>query len=76
MGIATPCTSKALELVEKLCAMHLGSNLCKAFLEGPKDHDLLQLQTHREHDQTDSLIHELCKLFEKHGTPEYGCGSP
>ena len=25
MGIATPCTSEALELVEKLCAMHHGT---------------------------------------------------
>ena len=72
LGIAT---SEALELVENLCAMHLGSNLRKAFLEGCKDHDILQLQTHREHDQTNTLIHEFCKLFGKHGTPEYGCGS-
>jgi len=56
--------------------MHLGSNLQKAFLEGTKDHihSTLELHAHREHDLTDSLIHEFCKLFGKHGAPEYGCG--
>lgn len=68
-------TSEAIELVENLCAMHLGSNLRKAFLEGSKDHYTLPLQAHREHDQTDTFIHEFCKLFGKHGTPEYACGS-
>ena len=68
-------TSEAIELVENLCAMLLGSNLRKAFLEGSKDHDTLPLQSHREHDQTDTFIHEFCKLFGKHGTPEYVCGS-
>ena len=68
LGIAT---SEAVELVENLCAMHL---LRKAFLEGTKDHNTLELHVHREYDQTDTLIHEFCKLFGRHGTPEYGCG--
>ena len=72
LGTATP---EAVELVENLCAMHLGSNLRKAFLEGIKSHSTLESHVHREHDQTDTLIYEFCKLFGRHGTPEYGCGS-
>lgn len=58
--------------------MHLGSNLRKAFLEGTKtiaDEESSAHTQHREHDRTDTLIHEFCKLFGKHGVPEYGCGS-
>jgi len=68
-------TSEATELVENLCAMHLGSNLRKAFLEGTKDDNVMDLHSNREHDKTDVLVHEFCKLFGKHGTPEYGCGN-
>ena len=28
----------------------------------------------RQHHPVDTFIHEFCKLFGKHGTPEYGCG--
>ena len=71
LGIAN---SEAVELVENLCAMHLDSNLRKAFLMGTKDHSTLELHAHREYDLTDTLIHEFCKLFGRYGTPEYGCG--
>ena len=71
LGIAT---SEAAELVENLCAMHLGSNLRKAFLEGAKDHITLELHGHKEYDPTNTLIHEFYKLFGRYGTPEYGCG--
>ena len=74
-------SSEGIELVENLCAMHLGSNLRKAFLDGTKavisqddeasDESPVQ---RREHDRTDTLIHEFCKLFGTHGVPEYGCG--
>ena len=64
--------------MENLCAMHLGSNLRKAFLEGMKHTgvevaDLPSKQ--REHDRTDTFIHEYCKLLGRHGVPEYGCGN-
>ena len=29
----------------------------------------------REHDHTDTFIHEFCKLFGRYGVPEYGCGN-
>lgn len=64
---------EAVELVENLCAMHLGSNLRKAFLEGTND-AFDDDEGSRKHDPTDALIHEFCKLFGLHGVPEYGCG--
>ena len=76
-----PPSFEAIELVENLCAMHLGSNLQKAFLEGMK-HTCIQDEAaadlpaqQREHDHTDTFIHEFCKLFGRHGVPEYGCGN-
>ena len=68
-----PPSFEAIELVENLCAMHLGSNLRKAFLEGMK-HTCVQHQAvadsslqQRERDHTDTFIHEFCKLFGRHG---------
>ena len=50
--------------------MHLGVNLRKAFLNGilPEDTDSSR------HHPVDTFVHEFCKVFGKHGTPEYGCG--
>ena len=75
-----PPSFEAIELIENLCAMHLGSNLRKAFLEGMK-HTCIQeaiadlSPQQREHDHTDTFIHEFCKVFGKHSVPEYGCGN-
>ena len=76
-----PVSCDAIELVENLCAMHLGSNLRKAFLDGMKtvisknnDASVESSAQHREHDRTDTFVHEFCKLFGTHGVPEYGCG--
>ena len=75
-----PRNSDAMELVENLCAMHLGSNLRKAFLDGTRAmattdcEELSASAQYREHDHTDTLIHEFCKLFGTCGVPEYGCG--
>ena len=30
--------------------------------------------TSDRHHPIDTLVHEFCKVFGKHGTPEYGCG--
>ena len=52
--------------------MHLGINLRKAFLSG-----LVQENTSssdRQHYQVDILVHEFCKVFGRHGVPEYGSG--
>ena len=66
---------EAFDLVESFCSMHLGVNLRRAFLNGircvastdssstqPKDHPV------------DVFVHEFCKLFGRHGVPEYGLG--
>ena len=67
----------AIELVENFCFMHLGVNLCKAFLDGIRSltsaESTSSPQQH-EHHQTDTLVHEFCKLLDKHGVPEYGLG--
>ena len=67
-----PATSKTIDLVENFCSMHLGINLRKAFLSG-----LVQENTSssdRQHYQVDILVHEFCKVFGRHGVPEYGSG--
>ena len=58
-----PTNSDAVELVENLCAMHLGSNLRKAFLDGTRTAlskasvSVESAAQQREHDRTDTLIH-------------------
>ena len=61
-----------VRLVESFCSMHLGINLRKAFLSGiiPDDADVSVTKYH----PVDTFVHEFCKLFGKHGTPEYACG--
>ena len=74
-----PASAEAIELVENLCAMHLGSNLRKAFLDGTKNvaynDDPQGAKPQREQYSTDTFIHEFCKLFGRKGVPEYGCGT-
>ena len=71
-----PASSEAVELVENFCAMHLGVNLRKSFLDGTKITSTTEEPSERrEYYQTDVLVHEFCKLFGKNGTPEYGCGA-
>ena len=71
-------SDEASELVENLCAMHLGSNLRKAFIEGTndvfKEDTTVESGATRRHNSTDTLVHEFCKLYGTHGVPEYGCG--
>lgn len=66
--------AEATELVENLCAMHLGSNLRKAFWEGVKDQSKKEDTEGRDYAPVDTFIHEFCKLFGTHGVKEYGCG--
>ena len=67
-----PASSKTVELIKNFCSMHLGINLRKAFLSGISEN---QHDSHdRQYNQVDTLVHEFCKLFGRHGTPEYGCG--
>ena len=70
-------TSKSsLELVENFCAMHLGINLRKAFLEGLSliSFDDCNVDPLKEGDQLETFIYEFAKLFGKHGVPEYAIG--
>ena len=73
-----PLCAEAAELVENFCAMHLGVNLRKAFLDGTKSHTTncrdLHTKQHRDCHISDVMVHEFCKLFGSHGVPEYGCG--
>ncbi len=71
-----PASSEAIEMVENFCAMHLGVNLRKAFVDGTKVTSTTEEPSERrEYNQIDTLVHEFCKLFGKHGVPEYGAGA-
>lgn len=67
-------TIDTIELIENFCSMHLGINLRKAFLAGIDDGDD-PCATSRKYNCVDTLVHEFCKLFGAHGTPEYACGA-
>ena len=71
-----PAGSNAIELVQNLCAMHLGCNLRKAFLIGmaSTDRDETLTSGHRDRDSVETFIYEFCKLFGTSGVPEYGSG--
>lgn len=69
-GIATAAT---VDIVQNFCSMHLGVNLRKAFLSGLDTSESSADQSRKYH-RVDSLVHEFCKLFGQHGTPEYTCG--
>lgn len=62
----------------KIFVMHLGCNLCKAFLVKVKsicDDQNSSDKVHRkEYHQVDIFVYEFHKLFGKNGTPEHGCG--
>lgn len=66
-----PATHRTIELIKTFCSMHLGVNLRKAFLSG---FDASSDSCDRQYHPVDTLVHEFCKVFGKHGTPEYGCG--
>ena len=59
------------------CAMHLGANLRKSFIAGShklSESDKDDGDGERQHNQTDTFIHEFTKLFGQHGVPEYCLG--
>ncbi len=51
--------------------MHLGVNLRKAGIDIEED----PCAVSRKYNSVDTLVHEFCKLFGAHGTPEYACGA-
>ena len=65
-----PATIETMDLVETFCAMHLGVNLRKAFLNGIDDEEEDSTRYHK----VDTLVHEFCKLFGTTGVPEYCLG--
>ncbi len=71
-GVAT---AETVDIIENFCSMHLGVNLRKAFLSGMDDCSASDTtDALRKYHQVDSFVHEFCKLFGQHGTPEYTCG--
>ena len=72
---------RLLNLLKTFVLFTLAAILQKAFLEGTKstgvaDEAIADLPAQqREHDHTDTFIHEFCKLFGRHGVSEYGCGN-
>ena len=64
------------KLVSNFCAMHLGVNLRKAFLQGSDSSMQLSEATAvtRPYPETDTIVHEFCKVFGTKGTPEYSIG--
>jgi len=66
----------ALEILGNFCAMHLGTNLRKAFLSATKEASATDQESCSggEYHPADVLVREGCKLIGKHGTPEYGSG--
>jgi hypothetical protein len=69
------------ELITNFCAMHLGVNLRKAFVQGSTAFLDQQVDCaghshlHRQYSDTDTFVHEFCKVFGNKGVPEYGAGS-
>ena len=66
-------TSRTTKIIENFCSMHLGVNLRKSFLSGTISES--PSSTEREYHPVDTFVHEFCKLFGRHGTPEYGVGT-
>ena len=77
-GVSVSGTATA-HLVQNFCGMHLGLNLRIAQNAGVRqfshdEQEALQGTSFREYEPGDHFVHEFCKLFGKHGTPEYGHG--
>lgn len=66
----------AVDIIESFCSMHLAVNLRKAFLSGIVDHSSAD-STHGTdgYHPVDCFVHQFCKLFGRHGVPEYSCGA-
>ena len=60
-------------IVDNFCAMHLGVNLRKAFLQA--SNVPTSEATARHYSETDTIVHEFCKIFGNKGVPEYGIGA-
>ena len=64
-----------LNFVESFCSIHLGVNIRKAFLSGMHAHcQNVSGGNSPVYYLVDTFVHQFCKIFGKHGTPEYECG--
>ena len=61
-----------LELVKNFCAMHLGVNLRKVFVQSVSSSNSGNCH---QNTQVDTFVHEFAKQFGSHGTPEYCVGN-
>ena len=69
----SPSDNDCEKIVDNLCAMHLGVNLRKAFLQA--SNAPTSEATARQYSETDTIVHEFCKVFGNKGVPEYGIGA-
>ena len=57
-------TKKGFSIIENFCAMHLGTNLRKAFLDGIRSlYDQNCESGQRDYHTVDVAVHEFCKVF-------------
>ena len=65
------------DIVENVCAMHLGTNLRVAQVAGIQVYNMAQQEEEadkqggRTYSDVDSIVHATAKLIGEHGTPEY-----
>ena len=69
-------SKEGFSIIENFCAMRLGTNLRKAFLDGIRSlYNLSCDSGQRDYHTVDVAVHEFCKVFGKYGVPEYGSGT-
>lgn len=66
-----PFENSGIEIIQNFCAMHLGVNLRKAFIQAVSPVDT---ESSHQCAAVDSFVHAFAKEFGVHGTPEYGAG--
>ena len=66
-----PFENSGIEIIQNFCAMHLGVNLRKAFIQAVSPVDT---ESSHQYAAVDSFVHAFAKEFGAHGTPENGAG--
>ena len=67
-----PFESSGIDIIQNFCAMHLGVNLRKAFIQAVSPVDM---KTSHQYSALDSFVHAFTKEFGACGTPKYGSGN-
>ena len=65
-----PFQNSGIEIIQNFCAMHLGVNLRKAFIQSVSPVD----ESSHQYATVDSFVHAFVKEFGANGAPEYGAG--